>query len=129
ARRRREAEADRLPAARGFDALDLLESLHARLNLARLGRLVAEALDEPLDARDLPRLLGGLLLERRLPRLARLEVVVVAAGELGELPAIELDDAAHHPVQEVPVVRDDDERPLPPREEALEPVHRLEVEV
>ncbi len=51
-----------------LDALDLGELLDARLGLARLGCLGAEALDEALHALDLGLLLVNCLAQRHLPR-------------------------------------------------------------
>src|SRR4051794_30457368 len=52
--RRLERERQRAPVLRvALDALHLVELLDARLRLARLGCLVAEALDEALHPRDL----------------------------------------------------------------------------
>ena len=48
-----ELEVDALALGRHLEALDLLEHLDAALHLRRLGRLVAEAVDELLDALDL----------------------------------------------------------------------------
>jgi hypothetical protein len=61
--------------------------------------------------------------------LPGLEVVVVAAHELGEAAAVHLDDLAHHAIQEVPVVRDDDEGSLPAVEKPLQPIDGRKVEV
>src|SRR3954454_19723537 len=62
--RRLEGERERAPVLRvARDALHLVELLHPRLRLARLARLVAEALDEPLHPRDL-----GLLALDRAPQ-------------------------------------------------------------
>ena len=52
-RRRRKLEVNALALGRHFEALDLLEHLDAALHLRRFGRLVAEAVDELLDALDL----------------------------------------------------------------------------
>jgi hypothetical protein len=86
-------------------------------------------LSSAFDAGDLLGLVLRRLLLRLDPRLARGEVVVVAAGKLRQLAAIQLHDPPHHPVQEVTIVGDDDERPLPPVEEPLQPADRLEVQV
>src|SRR5919112_1446182 len=65
--RRSEAEAERAGVARvALDSLDLVERLDARLGLARLARLVAEALHEALHAVDLTLLLLVGLAERDL---------------------------------------------------------------
>ncbi len=59
---------ERLSRRIALDALHLLEPLHARLSLARLRRLVPEALDEALHARDLRLLLLDLLAELDVAR-------------------------------------------------------------
>ena len=51
----REIEVDLLPLGRHLDRHDLLEHLDAALHLRRLRRLIAEPIDEHLDARRLPR--------------------------------------------------------------------------
>ena len=71
-----------LPSARvALDALDLGELLHARLRLAGLGGLVAEALDEALHALDLRLLLVDRLAERDLARRLLAPPLVPGAGE------------------------------------------------
>ena len=42
---------------------------------------------------------------------------------------LELDDPVHRPVEERAVVRDDDEAPVEPEQEALEQIEAVEVEV
>ncbi len=66
---RRERELQALAVGRvALDALDLRELLDARLRLARLGGLVAEALDEPLHPLDLGLLGVDRPAERELAR-------------------------------------------------------------
>src|SRR5436190_581816 len=107
-------------------ALDALEHLDAALHLSGLGRLVAEALDEPLDLRDALGLVPRLRLEELPARRALDEVVVVVARIDGDPRRAELGDRGHHTVQEVPVVRDEHDRAGVVGEEALEPVERRE---
>src|SRR5262245_19367636 len=76
-RRLGELEADRLPPARRLDALDLLEPLDPALDLAGLGRLVAEAIDEGLHVGDLALLRLALRLEPLLAERAGPEVALV----------------------------------------------------
>ena len=114
---------------RGGDALQPVERLEAALRLARLARLGAEALDEARHVRDL----ALLLLEHRLlhgePRGAlRLERGVVAGVER-EHAALEVGDVRDAAVEEVAVVRDQQQRAAVAREPALEPDHGVEVEV
>ena len=79
ARRLGELEVDPARGAGQLDALDLGQHLHAALHLPGLGRLVAEALDEPLDLLDAPGLVARLRLQQRVARLALDEVVVIVA--------------------------------------------------
>src|SRR5439155_218225 len=129
ARRRGEREADPARLAPDLHALDALEHLDAALHLSGLGRLVAEALDEPLDLRDALGLVPRLRLEELPARRALDEVVVVVARIDGDPRRAELGDRGHHTVQEVPVVRDEHDRAVVVGEEALEPLERLDVEV
>src|SRR5690606_10040725 len=77
-----EAEAERAVVARlALDPLHLLELLDPRLDLARLRRLVAEALDEALHPRDLALLLLDRPPERDLARGALLPPGGPGAGE------------------------------------------------
>ena len=109
--------------------LELVDLLHARLRLARLRRVGAEALHERLELLDL--LLGGrVLLLGALPVLVLLldEVLVVARVD-GDRLVVDVRHVGDHLVEEVAVVGDDDERPAVLDEERLEPPDRLEVEV
>ena len=127
--RRREGEPDLPSRSIEGDALDPLEQLDAALRLARLGRLVAEALDEALDLGDAPGLVLGLRRAQRAARLPLDEVVVVVARVHRDAVGPELHDRRHHPIEEVAVVRDDDHGAVVRRQVALEPGERLEVEV
>ena len=70
----------------------LLQRLEARLRLARLGGLGAEAVDEGLHVLALGLLLdAALLLQLALLATLPLELVVAAAPE-GELLLVEMDD-------------------------------------
>ena len=69
------------------------------------------------------------LLLVREPLLLLLEPRGVVALERESAAAVELEDPARDVVEEVAVVRDGDDRALVVREEALEPEHRLGVEV
>ena len=93
-----------------LDPLDLVEHLDPALHLARLGRLVAEALDEALDLGHALGLVARARLEQRVPGLALDEKVVVVAGVDGDAAADQLRDRRDHAVQEVPVVGDDARR-------------------
>src|SRR5205807_5689347 len=112
-----------------LDALDLPELLEPVLRLARLGRLVAEALDEALHALDLLALLVDGLAERDLacrglpaPRAPR-------AGEEARAPGLDLQHRRADRLQKPAVVRDEDDRRVHGDERLLEPLQRLDVEV
>ena len=72
---RGEVEVDLLALGRHLDRHDLLEHLDPALHLRRLGRLVAEPVDEHPDARDLLVLLALGLAQLLDARLVRDEVV------------------------------------------------------
>src|SRR5207237_380810 len=102
-----EGEADVPRLALDLDALEAVEHLDPALDLPRLGRLVAEALDEPLDLGDALGLVPRLGEQELAPRLALDQIVVVVAGIGGHARGAELGDGRHHAVQEVAVVRDE----------------------
>ena len=66
---------------------------------------------------------------RSMPRLALAQVVRVVAGVLRQRAQVDLDDASRDRVEEVAVVRDQDDRSRVLDEVLLEPVARVEVEV
>ena len=72
-------EADHARRASTSTPLDTVEHLDAALNLPRLGRLIAEALDEALDLGDALGLVARLRLEQLAPRLPLHQVLVVVA--------------------------------------------------
>ena len=86
----------------------LVEHLDAALHLARLGRLVAEALDEALDLGDALGLVARARLQELAPGLALHQEVVVVARVDHEPLGREVGDRRDHAVQEVAVVRDHD---------------------
>ena len=112
-----------------LDALDLLELLDARLDLIRLGGLVAEALDELLGLLDhllLVQVGRHLLLAPFSPQLdipAVRDLVVVRLAER------QLDRARGDVVQKGPVVRDQHDGPVVFLEVALQPLDALDIEV
>ena len=96
---------------------------------AGLGRLVAEALDELLGLGQLL----GLAVGRRLQPL---EVGLPLDDELGEAADVlggrlvaHLDDPVGHPVDEVPVVADEEDGAPVVHQVLLEPPHGVDVEV
>src|SRR3954453_14086124 len=95
------------------------------LGLAALG-VLAHPLELGGD-RALAGLLGLLLLRQAL--LLLLEPARVVALERQAAASIELEDPARDVVEEVAVVRDGDDGALVVREEALQPCHRLRVEM
>src|SRR5207244_8712160 len=106
-----------------------LDRLQPALRLARLGGLVAEAVDEGLHVSARRILLGGGRgIEGPLLR-QRLEEILVTAGIEPELAGIEMHDVADDAVQQLAVMADQDERARIMLEEAFKPQRRLEVEV
>ncbi len=120
---------DLAAGARHLEALDLVEHLDAALHLARLRRLVAEALDEALDLGDALGLVARAGLQQRAAGLALDQEVVVVAGIDDETLGREVGDRRDHPIQEVTVVRDDDHGAVVAGEEVLQPRQGGEVEV
>ena len=125
----RKREVDPLPFGRHLDRDDLLEQLDAALDLRGLGRLVAEPVDEHLHARDF-----FVLLLLRLPqplehRVALLDVLAVVADVVRQLAQVQVGDARDDRVEEVAIVRDEDDGVRIRAEILLEPVARFEIEV
>ena len=128
-RHRREREFERAVGVRRRNPLHPFERLHPALRLLRLRRLGAEAIDERLQMCDLPLLLHvGRLLQRELLRPLALELRIVAGVGL-ELARVEMDDAVDDAVEEIAVVRDEQQRAGIAGEPVLEPQHGIEVEV
>ncbi len=111
------------------DVLELLQRLDAALRLARLGGLGAEAVDEGLQvrARALLALEGRLLLREALGALALERGVVARVGD--EPLPVHVHDRAGHAVEELAVVRDEQQRARVGLQPVLQPQHGVEVEV
>ena len=127
--RGREGEADALALRRHLDRHHLLEHLDPALDLRRLGRLVAEPVDEHLDPRDLLVLVALGLAQALEHRVALLDVLAVVADVVGQRAQVEVGDAGDDRVEEVAIVRDEDHRVRVGREVFLEPVARVEIEM
>ena len=115
-----------------FGRLDLvhpLDLLELALGLRGLGVLGAEAVDEFHQAADLALLVfvGGQLL--LLVGLALEQILVIAAAVTDQPALADLDDAADKLVQELAIVRDDQNRAGVAFQILLEPEQRFEVEV
>jgi hypothetical protein len=103
-RGRAEVELHTLALLGELDLLDLVERLHAALDLRGLGGVGREAVDEPLLLGEhglLPRVAG---LAVGLADGALALVVIVVTGVDGDLPAVDLGDLRHDPVHELAVV-------------------------
>ena len=124
----REPGADLL-AVGDVDLFELLQRLDAALDLAGLGGLVAEAVDELLGLGHLARLVGGLGFEPFDPLLALDHEVEEAARVFGRRAVGHLDDVGGDPVDEVAVVADEQQRLGPAGEMVLEPGDAVDVEV
>ena len=126
---RGKAEVNALPLGRHLDRHHLLEQLDAALHLRGLGRLVAEAIDEHLHARDFFVLLSLGLAQAFEHGVALLDVLAVVADVVGQLPQVNVGDARDDRIEEVAVVRDENDRVGIGAEIFLEPVAGLEIEV
>ena len=127
--RRLEAELEGRIDVRRRDARHALEGLEAALGLAGLGGLGAEALDEGLHVLDLALLAReqrGLL--GQLRTALGLEVRVVAAVGNG-LAVFEIDDAVDDAVEELAVMRDEDQRARIVAQPVFQPQDGIEVQV
>lgn len=112
----------------GADEWHLLEHLEPALNERSALRIVPEPVDEALHVSTLDALglvLGLLLLDAIIRDV--LEGVVVATVVL-EAMAVQVNDVRDDFVQESSLVRHDDQRLGPVREEPFEPDHSVEVE-
>ena len=91
----------------GRDRLHTLERFQATLRLARLARLVAEALDEGLHVRHFALLtFEGRLLAGQLGRARHFEGTIVPRVEL-EAPVLQLRDHIDHTIEKVPIMRNE----------------------
>ena len=125
----REVEVDLLPLGGHFDRHHLLQQLDAALHLGRLRGLIAEPVDEHLDAADLLVLLV-LGLPQGFDALVVLEqVAAVVRVVVRQRAERQVSDAGDDGVEKEPVVRDEDDRVRVGVEVGFEPVARLEVEV
>ena len=112
-----------------YTALDLLQLLHAILHLLGLRGLIAELLDERLHMGDLLGLLGGLGAQALQALLADAQVVRVVALVKVHLAVVHLGHAVHHVVHERAVVAHHHHGAGVAAQEALEPLHALQVQV
>ncbi len=124
-----ELEAEGGGGVDGGQLLHLRQHLHAGLGLLGLAGLGLEAVDEGLQVGPLPALLleGGLA-QGQVDGPLLFELGVVAAVT-GELLLVDVGDDVHHPVQEVPVVGDDDQRARVALEPVLQPEDGVQVQV
>ena len=123
------AEVNPLALWRNLDRHHFLEQLDAALHLRRFRRLIAEAVDEHLDARDFLVLFALRLTEPLEHRVAQLDVLAVVADVVGQLPEMDVGDPRHDRVEEVAIVRDENHRVRVGAQVFLEPVARLEIEM
>ena len=112
-----------------LDALDLFELLDARLHLLGLGGLVAKAVDEHLERLDAFALIFVGVHQLRAALFFLHEVLFVVAVVDVHALVPDFDGLVDGDVEEVAVVRDEDEGVLVVGQVLLEPVARFEVEV
>ena len=104
--RLRKGEVDRVFIGRHLDALDLFQFLDAALDLLRLGRRRAEAVDERLQSLNPVPLIPVRGFDLNAPvRLLHQILLVVAAVEVDPLVP-QLYDLGDGDIQEITVVRD-----------------------
>ena len=109
--------------------LDLLDAAFSLLGLLGLGGLVAEAIDEGLEVRDLLQRLGALGPQALQALLAGHQVLRVVALVQVHLAVVDLGHAVHHIVHEGAVVGHHDDRARIAAQKALEPLHRLQIKM
>ena len=121
----------RIAACRRLDVVqcDALKQLLARGRLARFRGIGGKALDEGLKLLDLLFLLLVCILCHLERKLTGLIPEVIVAGVEGNLAEVHVTDVGADLIEEVAVMRDDDNRVREVREEVLEPVDRGNVEV
>ena len=108
---------------------ELFERLHAALRLARLGRLVAEAVDEALEPAACRVDTGLLGLRGRETLGMGLREAGVVAGIEGQPPARHVENAVRHRVEQIPVVAHHHQRPGIAFEIRLQPHGGFEIEM
>ena len=123
------AEVDALLFGRDLDPLDLLQFLDAALYLLRLGRLVAEAVDEGFQLLDAVLLVLVGRLQLRAPLVLLQLVTGEAAGIEVQALVPQLGDLANADIQEIAVVRHQHERVRIGAEVLLQPVAGFQVEM
>ena len=124
-----ELDAELALGAHRLGAGQLGQALHAALRLRRLGGLGLEAVDEALQvgALGLLLLVGDLLLAQLLGALA-LKIGVAAGIQLGAA-AVQVQGVGGDVVEELAVVRDQQQRAGILQQPLLQPEHRVHVEV
>jgi hypothetical protein len=120
---------DSLPLRRDLNRNDLLEQLDAALHLRGLRRLIAEAIDEHLHPRDFLVLLFLRLPQAFEHRVALLDVLAVISDVVGQLSQVDVCDTRDNGVQEIPIVRHENDGVGIRAEILLEPVACLQVEM
>ena len=120
---------DGLPCFPPFHFLHLLQHFDPALHLPGFRRLVPETFDEFFSLFDLaPLVFNGGGLEGFLP-FFRLEVGIVVAAVKGDLSSFDRRHLADHPIQKIPVVRNDDDRPGVVAQEPFQPDEGFQVEM
>ncbi len=111
------------------DRLHPRDHLQPRLRLARLGRLVAEAVDVGLQVRAACLLLARLGRQNRATLGPGAGEGVVRTLIKRQFPILEVQDRAHGPVQQAAVVGNHDDRVRVAGQVGFQPERALEVEV
>ena len=122
-------EVHALALGRDLDGHDFVHHLDPALNLRCLRRLIAEAIDERLHARDLFVLVALLLAEPLHALFTGREIRAVVARIVGQRAQADVGDARDDGVEEEAVVGDEDDGVRVVGEIFLQPVARLEIEM
>src|SRR5690606_14902660 len=125
----REAEVEPAGRAQGGGEVEPLQRLDPALDLARLARLRTEAVDESLQLGRAFRIATVVALGERLALGALALAGRVAARVADQAAVLDRERGAHHGVEEVAVVRDDQAAALVAGEPALQPQDGIEIEV
>ena len=112
-----------------LERAEALDRLEPGLSLARLARLVAEAVDKGLHVLALNQLAAVLGGGQGEPLAALLFEAVVVAAIGDQAAAVEMEDGADHRIEQRAVVADQEHRAAIGGKKALEPEPGLEVEM
>ena len=111
------------------EPVHLFQHLDAALRLPGFGGFVPKSLDKPLHLGNMLLLVVVSILLKHDALGSLFQIKRIVARILGDAPPCEIGDGVHHAVEEVSVVRDDDDGAGVILEVAFEPVDAVDVEV